>query len=391
MIDLGEARPIDAAVTAFRAAITGERGVAEPARQGFWARLLGRKPEEEQPPPSCWLAWLTAGARVRTAVFDPLLVALGGCRRLLLAPDGELTRLPFEVLPQGEGCLIDDYHISYLATGRDALRLQAAPHGSPAKPLVLADPDFDLGRSTRRAPEERPRGRSSRDLDRAYRRFGALPGTRVEGEHIAALLGVEPWLEAEALERPLKAGRSPRVLHLATHGFFLENQPYDPEKMSGGLGRMLGPGLENPLLRSGLALAGINTWLAGGSPPAEAEDGLLTAEDVTGLDLLDTELVVLSGCDTGLGELRTGEGVFGLRRSFAIAGARTLVMSLWKVPDWQTQELMEDFYRRLLEGEPRAEALRQAQLALKAKDPDPRHWGAWICQGDPGPLPAQQP
>jgi CHAT domain-containing protein len=91
-----------------------------------------------------------------------------------------------------------------------------------------------------------------------------------------------------------------------------------------------------------------------------------------------------------MGELRTGEGVFGLRRSFALAGARTLVMSLWPVPDWQTQELMEDFYRRLLAGEARAEALRAAQLALKAKDLAPRHWGALICQGDPGPLPAAQ-
>src|SRR5207248_6339380 len=121
-------------------------------------------------------------------------------------------------------------------------------------------------------------------------------------------------------------------------------------------------------------------------PPATAEDGLLTAEDVTGLDLLDTDLVVLSACETGLGEVHVGEGVFGLRRAFVLAGAKTLVMSLWKVPDRQTQELMEDFYRRVLAGEPRAEALRQAQLAMKAKYPDPLYWGAFICQGDPAPL-----
>lgn len=84
--------------------------------------------------------------------------------------------------------------------------------------------------------------------------------------------------------------------------------------------------------------------------PEEAEDGLLTAEDVTGIDLLATELVVLSACETGLGEVQAGEGVFGLRRSFVLAGARTLVMSLWKVPDEQTRELMEDFYQRLLDG-----------------------------------------
>jgi hypothetical protein len=103
-------------------------------------------------------------------------------------------------------------------------------------------------------------------------------------------------------------------------------------------------------------LAGFKTWLKGGSLPAEAEDGLLTAEDVSGLDLLATELVVLSACETGLGEAPTGEGVFGLRRAFVLAGAKTLVMSLWKAPDEQTRELMEDFYRRILAGEPRAEA-----------------------------------
>ncbi|MDX1522573.1 MAG: CHAT domain-containing protein, partial [Anaerolineae bacterium] len=113
---------------------------------------------------------------------------------------------------------------------------------------------------------------------------------------------------------------------------------------------------------------------------------LCHGEDVTALDLLATELVVLSACETGLGEVQVGEGVFGLRRAFVLAGANTLVMSLWKVPDQQTQELMTDFYRRILAGEPRAEALRQAQLALKQEYPDPLYWGAFICQGDPGPL-----
>jgi len=140
-------------------------------------------------------------------------------------------------------------------------------------------------------------------------------------------------------------------------------------------------------MRSGLVFAGANTWLKGEEAPAAAEDGLLTAEDVTGMDLLGTELVVLSACETGLGEVRVGEGVFGLRRAFVLAGAKTLVMSLWKVPDEQTQELMVDFYRRLLAGEGRAEALRNAQLAMKVKYPDPLYWGAFICQGEPRPLP----
>jgi len=126
----------------------------------------------------------------------------------------------------------------------------------------------------------------------------------------------------------------------------------------------------------------------GGSLPAEAEDAVLTALEVSGLDLLTTELVILSACETGLGEVRVGEGVFGVRRAFVLAGAKTLVMSLWKVPDKQTQELMEGFYRRILEGQPCAAALRGAQLAMKERHPNPYYWGAFICQGDPGPLPS---
>jgi CHAT domain-containing protein len=106
------------------------------------------------------------------------------------------------------------------------------------------------------------------------------------------------------------------------------------------------------------------------------------------MDLSRTELVVLSACDTGLGQVAVGQGVYGLRRSVGIAGARTLVMSLWNVPDPETQELMEDFYRRLKLGEPRSVAFRGAQLALRTRRPDPYYWGAFICQGDPGPVPA---
>ena len=122
-----------------------------------------------------------------------------------------------------------------------------------------------------------------------------------------------------------------------------------------------------------------------------AEDGILTAEDVSGMDLSNTELVVLSACETGLGEIQTGEGVFGLRRAFVLAGAQTFLMSLWKVPDEQTKELMLDFYERLMSGESRAKALREAQLAMKEKEKyaNPYYWGAFICQGNRSPLSKQ--
>jgi CHAT domain-containing protein len=336
------------------------------------------------------------GLALRQALFDPLLPALSGRTRLLLAPDGDLCRLPFEVLPSDAGgLLIDDYQISYLTCGRDALRFGTAPSDA-GEPLVIGDPAFDLtGEGV--AVRSEPRGastRQSRDLGRGQIHFPPLDGTRGECKEIAAMLGVRPWLQADALEAPLKQQRSPAILHLATHGFFLEDQPHDPHRGfrdmtlagPGSGGRLSGPLPENPLLRSGLALAGANTWLRHGPLPADAEDGLLTAEDVTGLDLLGTRLAVLSACETGLGQIHVGEGVFGLRRAFVLAGTQTLVMSLWKVPDGPTRELMADFYARLRWGQGRADALRAAQLALKARHPDPYYWGAFICQGDPEPL-----
>ena len=400
MIDLGEAELIDRMIRDFRAGITG-------AVENWTGRDLVVAPIKPARAPGS-----SRDPALRAAVFDKLVPALAGCKRLLLAPDGDLTRLPFEVLPSAGGRrLMEEYAVSYLSCGRDVLRFGAASSDQSAAPVVVADPDFDLDARTPLAPRHLTRdpcssgppprsSRQSRDLDRSHLRFGRLPGTRVEGGRIATMLGVPPWMDVAALEGRLKTCRSSRVLHLATHGFFLADQPRDPNKerrdlgavgfTSGSeLGRLSGAGLENPLLRSGLALAGVNSWLKGGSPPVEAEDGLLTAEDVSGLDLLDTDLVVLSACETGLGEIHVGEGVFGLRRAFVLAGAKTLVMSLWKVPDQQTQELMEDFYGRILAGQGRADALREAQLALKARYPNPLYWGAFICQGNPGPLPAR--
>jgi CHAT domain-containing protein/tetratricopeptide (TPR) repeat protein len=401
MIDLGEAESIDFMIIDFLAGVTGTD--AERSRRDMSKRREGPSPASGE----------QLGSQLRAVVFDRLLPALDGHTRLLIAPDGGLSKLPFQVLPRDDGRrLIDDYQISYLGSGRDVLRFGVAVTGEPGGSLVVADPDFDLEAEERLAPDlefATPSvGRHSRDLDhdRGAYHFHRLPGTRAEGERVATRLGVPPWFDATALEGRLKtACHSPRILHLATHGFFLPDQERDLNRedrghsfafgefsgVNDGVTRLSGPMMENPMLRSGLALAGANIWLRGGNPPEEAEDGLLTAEDVSGLDLLATELVVLSACETGLGQVRVGEGVFGLRRAFILAGAKTLVMSLWKVPDEPTRELMENFYCHLLAGQGRAEALRQAQLAMKAKHPEPFYWGAFICQGDPSPLGTVRP
>lgn len=393
MFDLGEAKIIDQYITKFRNSITGEEEDFLAKRQGG---LIGTAlPDQNQ----------DIGYVLRKTLFDPLLPAIGNSSKLLIAPDGNISILPFEVLPADSGVrLIDQYHISYLSVGRDVLRFDSECTSKPSTPLIIADPDFDLKFDGEFVQTEIPlfpidlsSQRKLKELDEGNISFTRLPGTKLEGEHIGNMLGIEPWMGKEALEAKLKSFSSPHILHIATHGFFLKDQKNDPNKEMLNLrafekssrknaNKLCGTDLQNPMLRSGIALAGANTWLNRGLLPPEAEDGIFTAEDVSGLDLLATELVVLSACDTGLGKIQIGEGVFGLRRAFMLAGAKSLIMSLWKVPDRQTRELMEDFYRRVLSGQARAEALREAQLAIKEKYPDPLYWGAFICQGDPGPI-----
>jgi len=145
--------------------------------------------------------------------------------------------------------------------------------------------------------------------------------------------------------------------------------------------------LKNPLLRCGLAFAGANHT----EPVKEDENGLATAMEIAGLDLEGTDLVTLSACLTGVGELRSGEGVYGLHRSFLLAGAKTVLASLWRVPDLETKDLMIEFYRRYLFGDniSKSEALRQAQLAVieqlrkKYGAAPPAYWGAFVCIGEP--------
>ena len=188
----------------------------------------------------------------------------------------------------------------------------------------------------------------------------------------------------QATKAALRRAEAPRLLHIATHGFFLLDAansatPASPKPETNGT-RAISASvkIENPLLRSGLALAGANLSKSGD------DDGILTALEASSLNLWGTKLVTLSACDTGVGEVKNGEGVYGLRRAFFLAGTESLVMSLWPVSDYVTRELMNEYYAGLKKGLGRGEALRQAQLAmLKRKDRQhPFFWASFIQSGE---------
>jgi len=215
-----------------------------------------------------------------------------------------------------------------------------------------------------------------------------LPGTKKEVEYIESILQkknsvqVHKYLYDSATEVKIKRIDNPQVLHIATHGYFIADLPTtnQSEKFGGIAIKRI---IENPLLRSGLLFAGASgAFKPGQSHDANAEDGILTAYEAMSLRLNQTDLVVLSACETGLGVESNGEGVYGLQRAFQEAGAKTILMSLWKISDDATQELMDMFYRNWLGGKSPRVSFRLAQLSLRAKYPEPFYWGSFVLVGD---------
>jgi CHAT domain-containing protein len=207
-----------------------------------------------------------------------------------------------------------------------------------------------------------------------------LPGTKVEVETIADLyqdktIAYNMYLENDAIEETVKSVKNPTTLHIATHGFFMDDADEPQINKEDHF-------VQNPLLRSGLIMAGVNSYLTSEDAENHENDGILTAYEAMNLNLNNTELVVLSACETGLGSVKNGEGVYGLQRAFQIAGAKAVIMSLWNVDDEATQELMTTFYKEwLISGDKKA-AFKAAQLALKEKYTYPFYWGAFILIGD---------
>jgi len=324
--------------------------------------------------------------------FKPLLPVLGATRRVFLAPDGQLCLAPFAALHDGRRFLADAYDFTYLTSGRDLL---PRPSGAPASApdVVLADPDFGPspaapdGEAAPALPDRSDsleRFLSEDGASLSERRWVSLPGTRLEARAIQHLLPrAQIFLGVEASKERLLHLETPRILHVATHGFFMEDVAALPGTrglgIAGPTGGAVIPRAPDPLLRSGLVLSGAGSR-------ANLGGSLVTALELAGLNLWGTELVVLSACDTGRGDVALGQGVYGLRRALVIAGAEALVVSLWKVDDETTSALMERYYRNLLAGRGRAEALRLAMRAFRAEHPHPHDWAPFIAIGRDTPL-----
>ncbi|MBE9210703.1 tetratricopeptide repeat protein [Nostoc sp. LEGE 06077] len=358
-LDLGEASEIDKLAIDFRANLA----------TGRTFKKLARSLDEK--------------------LIAPIRPLLGDANHILISPDGQLTLIPFEALrDEQDKFLIQRYAFSYLTTGRDLLRFGSNVSNGSA-PVVLADIDYDNQKQTvASAKTSGSRGlQNRRSGDLANLIFDPLANTKDEALAIKKVLpNAKLLLGKDATETAVKQLQSPSILHLATHGFFiadieqnlnasrdLELTPRQPKILE----------VENPLLRSGLALAGFNKRQQATN---NNDDGVLTALEIAGLNLNSNQLVVLSACDTGKGDIKVGDGVYGLRRALLIAGSQSQVLSLWQVDDAATKDLMVKYYQNLQAGKGRHEALRTAQLDLLKEHEHPYFWAAFVPSGNWTPL-----
>lgn len=288
---------------------------------------------------------------------------VAGKKMIYVSPDGVYNQINLNTLKKSDGdYLLNRYDLVILGNSKDLLAFKSKKSGTQRKTaFLLGFPDY----GTSELPP--------------------LPGTKVEVDNVVRLLKassyqITQYMEKQATEKNLKAIKGPSLVHIATHGYFLKD-------VEGSGGSVFGVSAENasnnPLLRSGLFLAGAGNAIkgTGGADISSNDNGVLTAYEAMNLNLEGTDLVILSACETGLGDVKTGEGVYGLQRAFLVAGADALVMSLWKVDDAATQLLMTNFYTNWLRLGNKQRAFKQAQALLISKYKDPYYWGAFVMMG----------
>lgn len=279
------------------------------------------------------------GRDLHQALVEPMYQDEKQPSQLYVVPDGSLTMLPFDLLRDASGAyLIENTEVSYLSSGRDVTYngSKSSTINPNSTAVAFANPDFG-------------------DTD-----WAPLDNTSAEVQTLKRFFSnTSLYQQSEATLEHIREMRSPTILHLATHGYVEKDDPSIAVD-------------DNPMVRSGLVFSSEASGVVN-----------LRASEVIGLDLQNTELVVLSACESGLGVAANGEGVYGLRRAFTLAGADAQVVSLWPVSDEGTQVFMESFYGYLSSGKPKAEALRQSKLDMKnsVRWSAPVFWGAFILVG----------
>jgi CHAT domain-containing protein len=306
--------------------------------------------------------------------WQPLQANLTNVLTIFLSCDGVFNKVNFNSLfsSKQKRWVIDDFTIRQLSSTRELLKKSQKNINSQGSASLFGNVDFNLGEPDQIMTSSTKRSAHSFGFEGES--IPALPGTEVEIKGIGSILAANQWAvetfdQKNATEEAVKKIKSPNIFHIATHGFFLSDIDFNENEEA----------INNPLFRSGVLLAGAAIER---SVSKREEDGVLTAYEAMNLDLDKTDLVVLSACETGLGEVRNGEGVYGLQRSFMVAGARNVLMSLWQVDDKATQELMNAFYSYWVEGKEKHQAFREAQLKIKEQYPSPYFWGAFVLVGN---------
>ncbi|MFK7900016.1 MAG: tetratricopeptide repeat protein [Cyclobacteriaceae bacterium] len=315
----------------------------------------------------------------------------GGIRKVYVSPDGVYNQISLNTLLDpltNKYVLQKGIEIHMVSNTKDFLDFEESSYTKKTlkkRVTLMGNPNFNRGYSKKSSYKvSHTDGFDSSLRNKLISSFSSghivpLPGTAKEIVNITTTLKknkikATAFVEDEASEENIKLINNPKLLHIATHGFFMENVANKEGASSADAW------LDNPLLRSGILLAGAESAVSDHAGNAE-EDGILTSYEAMNLELNKTDLVVLSACETGLGEVSNGEGVYGLQRSLQVAGAKTILMSLWTVNDEATQQLMTSFYNYLFQFQNKRAAFKQAQKDLLAKYNDPNLWGAFVMIG----------
>lgn len=301
--------------------------------------------------------------------WEPIRKEIGTYTTVYISPDGVYNQINLEAIPMGEDrYVIDDSNIVIVSNTKDLYirkqKAKAAGIVSANTATMFGNPTFYLSASTER-------------------RFAQLPGTDKEVRELDDLLKQKGWktteyLEEQASEEQVKQLDNPNVLHIATHGFYTpEIDPSELQELTESEAMMS----ENPLLKTGLLLRGAGDVFAKTKYNYNVESGVLTAYEAMNLNLDKTDLVVLSACETGLGDVHMGEGVYGLQRAFLVAGAKVLIMSMFKVDDEATQKLINTFYRKWTTTNDLRKSFVEAKKELRVEYPEPYYWGTFMMIG----------